>query len=55
MASQYITVLLNTNVKYWASKWFYIRRVEPYVACDMDQIPTSNSKWLERLRSDGME
>ena len=25
MVSQYISVPLNTNVKHWASKWFYIR------------------------------
>ena len=55
MGSQYITIPLNTNVNYWVSKWFYIRQVEPYVVCDMDQIPASDSKWLERLSSDGME
>ena len=27
----------------------------PYVACGVDQIPTSNSKWSERPSSDGME
>ena len=55
MASQYIAVPLNANVKYWASKWFYIKQVEPCVACDVDQISTTNIKWLERLGSDGME
>ena len=55
VASQYIVVPLNTNMKYWASKWFYIRQVELYVACDIDQIPVSNSKWSERLSSNGME
>jgi hypothetical protein len=45
MASQYITVPLNTNVKYWALKWFHIRQVEPYVACDIDQIPVSDPRW----------
>ena len=55
MASQYIAILLNTNVKYSASKWFYIRQVVPYVACDVDQIPVSNSKWSERPSSNRME
>ena len=55
MLSQYIAILLNTNVKYWASKWFYIRQVELYVACDIDQIPVSNSKCLERPSFNGME
>jgi hypothetical protein len=55
MTSQYIVVPFNSNVKYWASKWFYIWQVEPYVACDVDQIPASNSKWSERPSSNGME
>ena len=53
--SQYIPVPLNMNVKYWASKWFYIRQVEPYVACDIDQILMSDPRWLERPSSNGME
>jgi hypothetical protein len=55
MASQYITVPLNTNVKYWALKWFYIRQVEPYVACDVDQILVSDPRWSERTNSNGIE
>ena len=55
MVSRYISVPLNTNVKYWASKWFYIRQVEPYVACDIDQVPMSNAQWSERPSSNGME
>ena len=55
MASQYIAVPLNTNVMYWASKWFYIRQVEPFVACDVDHILVSNSKCSERPSFNGME
>ena len=55
MVSQYITVLLNANVKYWACRWFYIRQVEPYVQCDIDQALVANAKWSERPDSDGME
>ena len=29
--------------------------MEPYVVCDVEQIPISNSKWLERPISNGME
>ena len=43
------------NVKYWASKWFYIRQVEPYVACDIDQVSVSTTRWSERHSSNGME
>ena len=55
MVSQYIAIPLNTNVKYLASKWFYIRQLEPYAACDVDQIPVSNSKCSERPSFNGME
>ena len=55
MVSQYIAVPLNTNVKYWACRWFYIMQVESYVRCDIDQVPLSNPKWSERPNSNGME
>ena len=29
--------------------------MEPYVACDIDQVPMSNSRWSERYSSNGME
>ena len=30
-------------------------QVEPYVACDVYQIPVSNVKWSERPSANGME
>ena len=29
--------------------------MEPYVACDVDKIPVSSSKWSKRPSSNGME
>jgi hypothetical protein len=29
--------------------------VEPYVACDVDQIPVSDPRWSERTNSNGIE
>ena len=29
--------------------------MEPYVQCDIDQVPVANTKWSERLGLDGME
>jgi hypothetical protein len=55
MVGQYIATPLNTNMKYWAQRWFYMPQVEPYVACDIDQIPVSDSKWWERPNADEME
>ena len=48
MVGQYIATLLNTNVKYWAQRWFYMPQGEHYVACDIEQIPVSNAMWSER-------
>ena len=55
MVGKYIATPLNTNVKYWAQRWFYMPQEEHYVACDIDQIPVSNAKWSKRLGTNGME
>ena len=55
MVGQYIATPLNTNVKYWVQRWFYMPQGEHYVACDIDQIPMSKAKWLERPGAHGME
>ena len=55
MVGQYIATPSNTNVKYWVQLWFYMPQVEPYVACNIDQIPVSNAKWSERPNANGME
>ena len=55
MMSQYIIIHLNTNVKYWNSKWFYIKQVEPFLRCDVDQVSASNRRWSERPNLNGME
>jgi hypothetical protein len=55
MATQYIATPLNTNVKYWAQRWFYMpQALEHVVACDVDQIPVSSAR-SERLNANGME
>ena len=55
MIGQYIATPLNTNVKYWAQRWFYMRQGEHYVACDIDQIPMSNARCSKRPSASGME
>ena len=42
-------------MKYWNSRWFYIRQHKQFVPCDVDQVPVSNKKWLARPNSNGME
>ena len=41
MASEYITVLLNTSLTGWNAKWFYMKQSHPAVCCDADHIPES--------------
>ena len=55
MVGQYIAIPLNTKVKYWAQRWFYMPQGEHYVACDIDQIPMSNARCSERPGASGME
>ena len=55
MVGQYIATLLNTDMKYWAQRWFYKPQGEHHVACDIDQIPMSNAKWLKRPSVNGIE
>ena len=55
MVGQYIATPLNTNMKYWAQRWFYMPQGEHYVACDINQIPVSNARWSMRPSASGME
>jgi len=38
MASQYLTVPLNTSLKGWNARWFYMKQSHPTVYCDADHI-----------------
>ncbi|HET8670193.1 MAG TPA: hypothetical protein VFM05_06045 [Candidatus Saccharimonadales bacterium] len=48
MAERYIAVPLNTNVKDWSRKWFYIADVEPYTRCAVDVFPERKPSWYEK-------
>ena len=39
MASEYISVPLNTSLKGWNSKWFYMKQSHPAIRCDIHHIP----------------
>ena len=39
MASEYINVPLNTSLKGWNSKWFYMKQSHPTICCDVHHIP----------------
>ena len=55
MASEYLTVPLNTLLKGWNTRWFYMKQSHPAVRCNADHIPESQRSWLELPSNDDME
>ena len=55
MAGEYLTILLNTSLKGWNARWFYIKQSHPAIRCDVDHIPKSQKSWLEKPSSADME
>jgi hypothetical protein len=56
MVTKYIATLLNTSVKYWVQRWFYMPQAQEHViACDVDQIPVSSARWSQRPNVNDME
>lgn len=55
MASEYISVPLNTSLKGWNAKWFYIKQSHPMIRCDVHHIPVNHINWLERPNNAEME
>ena len=47
MASEYITIPLNTSLKGWNTRWFYMKESHPAIRCDADHIPESQKSWSE--------
>ena len=39
MASEYIMVPLNTSLKGWNARWFYMKQSHIAIRCDVDHIP----------------
>ena len=42
MAGEYLTVPLNTSLKGWNTRWFYMKQSHPTVHCDADHILESH-------------
>ena len=55
MASEYINVPLNTSLKGWNARWFYMKQSHPAIRCDIHHIPESQKSWLEKSTSADME
>ena len=55
MASEYITVPLNTLLKGWNVRWFYIKQSHPTIRCDIDQILKNQKSWSKKPTSADMD
>ena len=55
MASEYITVPLNTSLKGWNAKWFYMKQSHPTIHCNITNILESQKSWSEKPSSADME
>ena len=55
MASEYINVPLNTSLKGWNSKWFYMKQSHPAIRCDVHHISENQRSWSEKPNSADME
>ena len=55
MASDYLTIPLNTSLKGWNTRWFYMKQSHPAVRCNADHILESQRSWSELPSNDNME
>ena len=55
MASEYLTVPLNTSLKGWNTRWFYMKQNHPTVRYDADHILESQRSWSELPSKDDMD
>ena len=55
MVGEYLTVPLNTSLKGWNTRWFYMKQSYPVVCCNTNHIPESQNSWLETPSSTDME
>ena len=55
MAGEYITVPLNTSLKGWNARWFYMKQSHPTIRCDVNQVSENQRSWSEKTSSADME
>jgi hypothetical protein len=49
MKAEYRNVPLSSFIRDWYKKWFYVQQEqEPFVTCDVAQIPEQQESWLAR-------
>ena len=55
MVGEYITIPLNTLLKGWNARWFYMKQRHPAIRCDVDHVLENQRSWSEKLSSANME
>jgi hypothetical protein len=52
MKAEYLNVPLSSSTRDWYKKWFYVQQEqEPFIACDVAQIPEQQESWSARPSS----
>ena len=55
MVGEYLTVPLNTSLKGWNARWFYVKQRHPVVRCDVDHVLENQRSWSKKPSSADME
>ena len=55
MVGKYLTVPLNTSLKGWNARWFYMKQSQHAIRCNIDYVPESQRSWSEKPSSADME
>ena len=55
MVGEYHAMPLNTSLKGWNARWFYMKQSHPAIRCDIDHVPESQKSWSEKPSNADME
>ena len=55
MVGEYLTILLNTSLKGWNARWFYMKQSHPTIRCDVDHVMENQKSWSEKSSSGDMD
>ena len=55
MVDEYITVPLNTSLKGWNARWFYMKQSHPTICCDVDHVMENQKSWSKKPSNADME
>ena len=55
MAGEYLTVPLNTSLKGWNARWFYMKQSHPVIHCNVNHISENQKSWSEKSSSADMD